>query len=35
MHEIRVTLLTGTSRPNRDGGPRSHQEMARVMRRAG
>jgi hypothetical protein len=29
------TLLTPTDRPSRDSGLRSHQEMARVMRRAG
>jgi hypothetical protein len=29
------TLLTATSRPNRDSGLRSHKEMARVMRRVG
>ena len=29
------TPPTGTSRPSRDSGLRSHKEMARVMRRAG
>ena len=29
------TPPTGTSRPSRDSGLRSHEEMARVMRRAG
>ena len=29
------TLLTGTSRPSRESGLRSHTEMARVIRRAG
>ena len=29
------TLLTDTSRPNRDSGLRSHEKMARVMRRVG
>jgi hypothetical protein len=29
------TLVTATSRPNRESGLRSHNEVARVMRRAG
>ena len=29
------TPLTTTSRPNRDSGLRSHEEVVRVMRRAG
>ena len=29
------TLLTDIGRPRRDSGLRSHQEVARVMRRAG
>jgi hypothetical protein len=30
-----TTLPTSTSHPNRDGGLRSHTEIARVLRRAG
>ena len=40
MHKIGVSVttrgaVTGRSRPGRDGGLRSHNEFARVLRRAG